>query len=334
MAAPDQALDKTDRRLLNLLQTAFPLVPQPFKALGQEQGISEEETISRVRRLKELKIVRQISAVFDSRRLGYRSSLVAMQVQPGRLTEVAETVNRHQGVSHNYARDHRYNLWFTITVPPGRSLDEEVHRLREQTKPEKTVLFPTIRQFKIGAQLDMTGEQAPAVREEAGSAPQPEVLPLTSEQVETIKELQEDLPLESRPFRAMADRLGISEEELLQRAQDFIRTGQMRRFAAVLHHRQAGFAANAMAVWVVPPERIDEAGASMATFRAVSHCYQRPTYDDWPYSLFTMIHGRTREECERIAEEISRETGLTDYALLFSTKEYKKARVRYFTDDC
>jgi DNA-binding Lrp family transcriptional regulator len=392
MARPDEALDRADRRLLNLLQAAFPLVAHPFKALGEKLDISEEEAISRVGRLKSIRMVRQISAIFDSRRLGYESALAAMKVPPERLSEAAEIVNGHPGVSHNYAREHEYNLWFTIAVPPGKSVEQEVAKLREQAKPEKTLLLPALKVFKIGLDLDMTGEQelsapgtplrdrscpghcraprlhrgaerrawasppykapstataqngtAPesrataessAVREETCATAQAEAVPLTPEQIETIKELQEDLPLEPRPFLGAADKLGISEEELLERGRDFIRTGAMRRFGAVLHHREAGFAANAMAVWAAPPERIDEAGAKMATFRAVSHCCQRPTYDDWPYGLFAMIHGRTREECQRIAEGISRQTGLSDYALIFSTKEYKKERVRYFTQDC
>jgi DNA-binding Lrp family transcriptional regulator len=334
MARPDQALDRADRRLLNLLQTAFPLVAHPFESLGEKLGISEEEAISRVRRLKSIRMVRQISAIFDSRRLGYESALAAMKVEAARLDETAEIVNRHPGVSHNYAREHEYNLWFTIAVPPGKSIEQEVAELREQAKPEKTLLLPALKVFKIGVDLDMTEEQELTAREQPCATAQPDVTPLTPEQIETIKELQEDVPLEPRPFLGAADKLGISEEELLERGRDFIRTGAMRRFGAVLHHREAGFAANAMAVWAAPPERIDEAGVKMATFRAVSHCCQRPTYDDWPYSLVAMIHGRTREDCQRIAEEISRETGLTDYALIFSTKEYKKVRVRHFAEDC
>jgi DNA-binding Lrp family transcriptional regulator len=333
MARPDKALDNADRHLLNLLQTAFPLAPRPFKALGEKLGLSEEETIRRVRGLKELGIVRDIGAIFDSRRLGYQSSLVGMKVDAARLDEAAEVVNSHPGVSHNYARDHDYNLWFTIAAPPARNLQEEVRKLHQHAKPRKTRLLPMLKLFKIGVVLDMTGEQESTAREKAGKTEQPEVAALTPEQIRTIRELQEDLPVECRPFLGMAHRLGISEEELLRRAHDFIRTGTMRRFAAVLHHREAGFVANAMAVWAVPPERLDEAGATMASFRAVSHCCQRPTYEDWPYCLFAMIHARTREECQRIAEEISKQTGLSDYSLLFSTKEYKKVRVRHFAED-
>ena len=121
--------------------------------------------------------------------------------------------------------------------------------------------------------------------------------------------------------------------ELLEQGHAFLETGQMRRFAAVLAHRKAGFVQNGMGVWVVPEEQMDEMGQAMAAFRGVSHCYQRPTYPDWPYNLFSMTHGRDRRECEAVLEAISSETGLTDYTVLYSTREYKKTRVSYFTDE-
>jgi DNA-binding Lrp family transcriptional regulator len=113
----------------------------------------------------------------------------------------------------------------------------------------------------------------------------------------------------------------------------FLETGQIRRYAAVLAHRNAGFVQNGMGVWKVPEERLDECGAAMAAFRGVSHCYQRPTYPDWEYNLFSMTHGRTKADCEAVLAAISAETGLTDYSVLYSTKEYKKTRVSYFTPE-
>ena len=107
----------------------------------------------------------------------------------------------------------------------------------------------------------------------------------------------------------------------------------MRRFAAVMNHRSAGFKANAMGVWAVPEERLDEVGPQMAGFALVSHCYRRPVYDDWPYSVFTMVHGKNAKECEATIAAVHDETGIDEYALLWSVKEYKKTRVRYFTDE-
>ncbi|NPV26360.1 MAG: Lrp/AsnC family transcriptional regulator [Firmicutes bacterium] len=148
-----------------------------------------------------------------------------------------------------------------------------------------------------------------------------------------VRELQEDLPLVPNPFKVIADRLGLTEVELLDKIRELQACGIIRRFGAVLRHREAGIEANAMVVWRVPPERVEEVGVQMAAFSAVSHCYARLTYPDWPYSLFTMIHGRDRQQCQQITEEIARTVGIEDYQLLFSTAELKKTSMRYFVKE-
>ena len=148
-----------------------------------------------------------------------------------------------------------------------------------------------------------------------------------------IREMQEDLPAVEEPFRPMAERLGYDQDELFAHADDLKRRGFYRRFAAILYHRRAGFHANAMGVWVVPPDKVDEIGPRMAGFAAVSHCCHRPTYPDWPFSIFTMVHGRSAEQCEEILAAISSATAISDYRSLYSTREYKKTRTRYFTDE-
>jgi DNA-binding Lrp family transcriptional regulator len=328
-------LDRTDRELLNRIQVDFPLVPRPFAALGQGLGCSEEEVIARLEALKRARIVRQISAIFDTRALGYRSSLVATRARPDRVDQTARVINEHPGVSHNYRRDHEFNLWWTIAVPPTSSLEDHVQALHELSGAEATRLMQTIRMFKIGVDLDMTGERPPDARSQIPAyRHSPKAgQPLDELEIAVLRELQEDIELVPDPFARMAARVGIAEEELLATAHRFVEEGRMRRFAAVLHHRQAGFVANAMSVWRVPQERIEEVGHTMAGFAAVSHCYQRPTYPDWPYNLFGMLHGRTREECEAAAEAIARVTGITERAMLYSTKEYKKVRVRYYTEE-
>lgn len=326
-------LDGTDRKLLNLLQNRFPLEKDPFARLGAALSLSEEVVLGRVRRLKEIRVVRQISAIFDSRKLGYTSSLVAMRFPPQRLVEGARIVNRHPGVSHNYKREHAFNLWFTITVPPDKSIAEEVDRLSRESQAERTLLLPTLRLFKIGVNFDMTGEQDPTSEDSSGVRGEAEAVPLSEREIAAVRILQKDLPLEPRPFAALADG-GFTEEDLLEQARRFLASGVMRRFSAVLYHRKAGFKANGMAVWIVPPEKVEEVGPVMASFRGVSHCYERPVYPpEWPYNLYTMIHGRSEEECRKVAEEISRRTGLSNYTILFSTVEFKKVRVKYFEEN-
>jgi DNA-binding Lrp family transcriptional regulator len=330
-------MDDRDRQLLNLIQTRFPLVSRPYRELGQLLGESELEIIERVRRLRSERIIRQISAIFDTKALGYKSSLVAMRVPSERLGEAARIINEHPGVSHNYERNHEYNLWFTIAVPPSSDLEATVQRLHELAGAETTRVMYTLKLFKIGVELDMTGERPPdararpqygeADRERAGSSR------LTERDIAVLRELQEDLPAEPEPFAPMAARLGFSEEELFGHARNLLERGFLRRYAAILYHRKAGFKSNAMGVWNVPSERIGEVGLQMASFAAVSHCYQRPTYPDWPYTIFTMVHGNSDEQCEEILAAISQATGITDYRSLYSTREYKKTRVRYFTPE-
>jgi DNA-binding Lrp family transcriptional regulator len=244
-------------------------------------------------------------------------------------------ISNHPGVSHNYRRDHEFNIWWTIAVPPTSSLEEHVDALHALAGAEQTRLMQTIRMFKIGVDLDMTGTrkmdaktQLPAYR-----APAKAGEPLDPTEILILRELQEDIELTPAPFAGMASRIGIAEGDVIATHHRFVEEGRCRRFAAVLHHRQAGFVANAMSVWKVPEDRIADVGMQMAGFAAVSHCYQRPTYPDWPYNLFGMLHGRTKADCDEAAGAIAAETGISEHAMLYSTKEYKKVRVRYYTED-
>lgn len=324
-------LDDIDRRLLNTLQADFPLEPSPFAVMGERLGIGEAETLERVRRLKSEKVIRQISAIFDSRALGYQSTLAAFQVPEDRLEEVAAAVNANPGVSHNYSRTHAFNLWFTLTVPPGEDPRTGVERLAAESRITHFLYLPTLRVFKVAVQFDMVGMES-----QSQGKPQPARAesPATGNGIDRamVKELQKDLELTPRPFLAAAEVAGLSETALLEKARDLQEQGVMRRFAAVLHHRKAGFSANGMGIWAVPLDLVEETGQTMATFPQVTHCYQRPTYSGWPYSVFTMIHSQTVEGCHEVAADISAKTGIKDYSMLFSTKEFKKTRVKYFED--
>ncbi len=325
-------LDEVDQRLLNLIQTEFPLVTRPFAALGERIGESEAAVMERYARLREERIIRQVSAIFDTRKLGYRSSLIATAVDESRVDEAADIISAHPGVSHNYRRDHEFNLWWTIAVPPEESLEAHVNALHRMTGAISTRILPTLKLYKIGVDLDVSDTRSmaaqsviPAYRETARTAAD-----LTEEEVGYVRELQEDLQVEATPFASMAGRLGHSEDALVKTAHGLIDEGLMRRYAAVLNHRRAGFGANAMSVWSVPETATDDYGYQLAGYAAVSHCYRRPTYPDWPYALFGMIHATSKEKVEEAVADIQQRTGLSDYRLLYSTKEYKKTRVRYF----
>ncbi len=329
-------MDDLDKQLLNILQMNLPLTPTPYAAMGAELGLSEADVIARVAELKRTNILRQVSAIFDTRKIGYRSSLVAAKVPPERLVQAARVINEHPGVSHNYERNHPFNLWYTVAVPPPSTVEEHVDALHRKSGADVTRVMTTLKLFKIGVKLDMTGKaditarDPSGVRRDANWNVEKALSPLD---IQLVRELQQDVRLEPRPFLPGATRLGLSEDELLAHARRMIADGVMRRFAAVLYHRRAGFKANAMGVWRAPEDRVEELGFQMGSFAAVSHCYQRPIYPDWPYNIFTMVHGHTPEECERILAAISQATGVTDYISLYSTREYKKVRLRFYTDE-
>jgi DNA-binding Lrp family transcriptional regulator len=338
-------MDDLDRELLNAVQWDFPLDPRPFAVLADRLGVDEPVVRERVMSVKEQGILRQLSAIFDTRALGYMSALVAAKVDPDRIDDAAAVVSAHPGVSHNYKRNHDYNLWYTVAVPPEASLDEHVDVLHRESGALVTRKLPTLKLFKIGVKLDMTGNTAADAKAEVLEHERPErkaEMPapdLSELEVETIRVVQHDLPTVERPFAVHAEAIAaatgqpVDEDDVLRTLETFKERKLMRRFAAVMNHRSAGFKANAMGVWAVPEANLDEIGPQMAGFAAVSHCYRRPTYDDWPYSVFTMIHGRSARDCEATVDAIRNETGVDEYCLLWSVKEYKKVRLEYFTPD-
>jgi len=336
MASQSQ-MDSTDRLLLNIIQSAFPLVEEPYLHIGNQLEISEADVIERVGRLKKANVVRQISAIFDTRRLGYKTTLVAMRFSPETLDKCARVINKHPGVSHNYARNGHFNLWFTLAVPPYESLEETIEDMAQRTGAESYRMMSTIRFFKIGVNFDMVQNvgaaydyYSPDGYNSSRGDDWNRAEPITDFEIEAVRELQEDLTLTPRPFDDMSERLNIAPQELFDMAGSFKERGMMRRFSAVLHHRKAGFKANAMAVWKVPQERSEEVGRIMAASPWVTHCYERPTFPDWPYSHFSMVHATTKKGCVAAVEELSESTGIKDYMLLYSTREYKKTRVQYF----
>src|SRR5690606_6139663 len=156
---------------------------------------------------------------------------------------------------------------------------------------------------------------------------------LTATDIDYIRATQGDFADTEEPFADVAERLGWSVEQVFEQARRMQESGHLRRFAAILNHRTAGFRANGMAVWNVPPERTEEFGQFVAGYRNISHCYERPTYEDWPYSVFSMIHHPKVAGVEETAAAISAETGVEEYQVLYSTTEFKKIRLPYFIED-
>ena len=329
--------DRIDNELLNLLQSEFPISEDPFYNLGNRLNIAESEVISRIQNLKDINYIRQISAIFDTRSMKYKSTLVAMAYEDTNVDGAAEIINEHPGVTHNYKRNHFYNLWFTLAVPPNSKigLENTVDILSKLSNAKSTRILPTLKLFKIGVKLDMTGKDPLSSTDEKfyGEENISKDYNLSDVDVKIIKEVQEDFPLVSNPYAQLASNAGVQVKDLIKCLNNLKEKGVMRRVAAILHHRKAGFKANAMGVWKVPLDKIEEIAPMMSSLKSVSHCYRRPTYPDWPYSLFTMIHGKTAKDCESIIKTLSDMSGIKEYDSLYSSKEYKKTRLKYFTTE-
>jgi len=331
-------LDETDKRVMNLLQSSFPLAAEPFARLASQAELPVDELMSRTQRLLDERIIREITPIFDTRALGYSSMLVAAKVDSENPQRAARIINSHPGVSHNYLRTHEFNLWFTIATPPDSQLglSKTLEVLQRLTGAESIRRLPTLTLFKINMNLEMEkGTDALAAAVEAAPPRELEPQPYDELDVAVIRALQGPMALADRPYDEAAAHVGMTAETLLDHLRGMVDRKILRRVAAILYHRRAGFSANGMGVWRVPKERVPEVGARMASVRGISHCYERPTYPDWPYSVFTMAHGRSKEECDAILDSIASEHDLhgPDRAVLYSSTEYKKVRLHYFTED-
>ncbi|RMW36988.1 MAG: Lrp/AsnC family transcriptional regulator, partial [Nitrosopumilus sp.] len=249
-------MDELDKELLNEIQWTFPLVTRPFDAIAKKFDSTPEIVKERLNQLKEIGVLRQLSAIFDTRKLGYTSSLVAMEIEHDKLEYVASQINRHPGVSHNYERDHQFNLWFTLAVPPGSDLKTELEKFNVLKGIKKVRMLPTLQLFKIGVKLDMVDEKKHDVAptEEKKEIKNVKFEP-TEEDKDFIRELQKDMDIIDEPFVKAAKNLGITENELFEKMKHYEEIGVMRRFAAILRHRQVGFTANGMIVWKVPEDK-------------------------------------------------------------------------------
>jgi DNA-binding Lrp family transcriptional regulator len=331
-------LDEADKRLMNLLQSSFPLQPEPFALVAAEASLPVDEVKARTQRLLDERIIREITPIFDTRALGYSSMLVAAKVDSENPQRAARIVNSHPGVSHNYLRTHDFNLWFTIATPPDSELGLEgtLEALMRETGAESMRQLPTLTLFKINMNLEMEGGTvALAAAIDATPPRELEPQPYDETDVAVIRALQGPMEVVDRPYDAAASAAGMPPDAFLDHLRGMVERKLLRRVAAILYHRRAGFSANGMGVWRVPEDEILETGRRMAAFRGISHCYQRPTYPDWPYSVFTMAHGRSKQECDAILDSIAEECGIDgdNRATLYSSTEYKKVRLHYFTDD-
>jgi siroheme decarboxylase len=322
--------------VLNRIQRDFPLTESPFEDMAHELTIDGSTLVSTVKDMKERGIVRNIAGIFNPGRLGFVSSLVAFRLDEKDIERAALLVNEHPGVSHNYRRDHEFNLWFTLSSESPEKLAKTVEILADRTGARDTLILKNERLLKIGFMLSIGDDdsQAPEVQVHHDSTG-PEDHGLSADQKEAVRLLQIDMPLEQRPFRALVEHASgrLDEQALIRQARRLKTEGVLRRYSAVLRHRKAGYGANAMTVW--RPGNNADVDTLIEHFReepTISHLYLRTIYPGkWEYPLFAMIHTRTDRELDGIITRLAAVSAITDYRVLRSLKEYKKERVVYYS---
>ncbi|MBT3199142.1 MAG: radical SAM protein [Phycisphaerales bacterium] len=330
-------LDDQDKALMSVIQANFPVDRRPFERLGSYLNDEPEDLERRVKRMRDDGLIRRLGAVFDSRKLGYVSTLVAARIEPDRLDEVAGEISKLPGVTHNYRRENAYNLWFTLTCQSQDKLDATLEDLRVRIGTREIHSLPALKVFKIRVNFQFgparDDAKAAASHDRASHMPhEPSSAPFSDEQKQLVRLLQESLSDSHKPFDEIADQLGWSVGRVLQQIEDWLAEGIIKRLGAVVRHQRLGFRANGMAVLDVPADREDQIGAALAKRPEISHCYCRPRLGDFPYGLFAMVHGRDQQTVRQLVADWMKELEIENFGVLFSTTEYKKVSMKYFLE--
>ena len=232
------------------------------------------------------------------------------------------------GVTHNYSRDHVYNLWFTLTAESDDVVDSTLEELRRRTGIDQFYSLRALAVYKIRVHFHLGGE-APAPLQAPPAGP---AVSLNEQQKQLVRLLQDDLPMTPEPYAELAEELGWPVPRVLEQIQQWLEAGVIRRLGAAVRHRRLGFTANGMAVFDVPADQVDQAGKRLAQYQEVSHCYHRPALADFPYTLFAMTHGRSVEEVTATVARMAEQIGASTFDVLFSRREFKKTSMRYFME--
>ncbi|MDP6524421.1 MAG: hypothetical protein QGI24_01130 [Kiritimatiellia bacterium] len=360
--------DNTDAALLLALQRGIPLVERPFSHICGELGLSEEHIVERLVSYLETGIARRFGAVFDSRGLGYNSTLCAVDVPHDDLDRAAGLVTPHPGVTHCYEREGSPNLWFTVTAQ-AESLQDELARMADLLAPYRLLDLPAIKRFKIeavfdarkpeieqpcpkdvalggaaaslpadaeagvppvGAQSHSQGTVTPPKGRASNEHNKTTALQLNEQQRSVVRRFQGMIPLTATPFADAAAKLGIGTEALLSMLTGWKDAGVLRRIGLIVRHRKLGFNANSMCVWPATPAKVAEAGPILAGNPAVTHCYERPSFDSFPFNLYAMVHADTPDAVTGLFNRLSSDAGLSDGRMMVSAREFKKSSPVFF----
>jgi len=312
--------------LARAIQRAFPLERDPYARLGEPLGVGAEEVRAQLLSWERDELLREVSGILEGSALGHQSALVACCVPAEQLERVALIINEHPTITHNYVREHDYNLWFTIAVPDEMGIEASLERLGHAAGVPSFAILRRTLTFKIGVNFDLKTRRSVTEKTALESAASVE---LGDRARRLFRALQTPLRYVEDPFGELGERLGVDPDELLAFGREHL-GGAMRRYVATYRHRRLGVSGNGMAVWDVPEADQPRVGGLLASAPEVSHCYAREAAPGFPYTVYSMIHGPDREAVEGIVARLAEQTGVEDRIVLFSTHEYKKCRLRYF----
>ncbi len=311
--------------LLNDWQRDFPVTAQPFAQLGATVGAGETAILGTLERLRMRGAISRVGAVFGARRIG-ASTLAALAAPVKRLENIAAVISARPEVNHNYQREHRYNLWFVANAADQATLAAALGAIEGATGCA-VLSLPLEQEYHIDLGFDLKSAHKHHARIPVTPVREPDAV-----EQRLIAALQPGLELVSRPFARLGERVGISEGEVLTRIAGWIEEGLIKRFGVVVRHQELGYRANAMVVFDAPDRDVDRIGRQLAAEDSVTLCYRRTrNLPHWPYNLYCMVHGRSREEVQPVIEHLSRLAGLPAQTL-FSTRRFKQCGARYFAE--
>ncbi|SHK53517.1 transcriptional regulator, AsnC family [Fibrobacter sp. UWT2] len=334
------AQTKLEQQLLAIIQDAFPLEDRPYQVLAEQLGSDEQSVFAAVENLRRSGIIRRVGGVYDSKALGFISRLCAGKVptamtgaaDDSALEKFAAVVNVIPAITHNYVRSHEYNVWFTVMAQSEAEIQKIVDEVCANTELHDVHILNATEKFKINTV--MKGAGAPVDNKPLAVGRKNAVescTELSSSDHVRIRIACNDIPHTLTPFKDWDVSCDELREDLALR--------RMRRFGAILRHQEAGFAFNAMVCfaetvdsrqWSVDRNSVNPAGAILASKPYISHCYNRPPFEGFPYTLYAMMHAQSAEELESYIKEAAESIGNPDFAVLHSIRELKKTSFRFF----
>lgn len=317
--------------LLNDWQRDFPLLSQPFAAIGAKVGAGETAVIETMQRLQRRGAISRLGAVFAPGRAG-AGTLAALAAPPERLEEIADLVSARPEVNHNYQREHHWNLWFVVTALDRTRLNAVLQSIETETGCP-VLSMPLQHEFHIDLGFDLgtqSGHSRQRHRRQSAAISSFEPVQRSAEELCLLEALENGLAFVSQPYSQLAKYCGLSEEAVLKHIQHWQQEGLIKRFGVVVRHHEMGYRANAMVVFDLPDDQVETIGTQLAQESAVTLCYRRERcLPHWSNNLYCMVHGRTREEVAPVVERLAATAGVAP-SVLFSVRRFKQCGARYF----